>query len=55
VLIEALSAAGREPFFGSGSGLRARRLAAGGEPTTEEDDVGTEEGGESSTDIMYEA
>lgn len=54
MLIEALSAASREPFA-SGSGLRARRLPAGGEPTTEDDDVGTEEGGESSTDIIYEA
>jgi len=35
--------------FGSGSGLRARRAA---EPSTEDDDVGTEEGGESSTDII---
>lgn len=52
MLSEAFSAAGREPFA-SGSGLRARQLAAGGEPTTEDDDVevGTEEGGESGTDI----
>ena len=50
MLIEALSAAGRDSFA-SGSGLRARRLPAGGEPTTEDDDVGTE----SSTDIINDA
>ena len=53
MLSEAFSAASSEPFA-SGSGLRARRQAAGGEPTTEEDDaeVGTEENGESGTDII---
>ena len=51
MLSEAFSAAGREQFA-SGSGLRERRPPAGGEPSTEDDDVGTEEGGESSTDII---
>jgi hypothetical protein len=51
VLSEALSAAGKE-HFASGSGLRARRPPASGEPSTEDEDMGMEEGGESSTDII---
>ena len=51
MLSEALSVAGKEQFA-STSGLRARRPPAGGEPSTEDDDLDTEEGGESSTDII---
>jgi len=46
-----MSAAGRERFA-SGSGLRARGRRAGGEPSTEDDEVDTEGDGESSTDII---
>ena len=51
MLIEALSRPGREEFA-SGSGLRARRTLAKEEPSTEDDDLGTEGDGESSPDII---
>lgn len=48
---EALSTPGSEEFA-TGNGLRARRAFAGGEPSTDNDELGTGEGEESSPETI---